>query len=369
MKVASIVGARPNFVKIAPILAAMRRHTAIQAKLIHTGQHYDYIMNQAFFEDLDILNTDVSLGVGSGTHAIQTAAIMVAFETWCVKEKPDLVLVVGDVNSTLACSLAARKLQIPVAHVEAGLRSGDMTMPEEINRRATDAISNLLFASEPSGVNHLRREGINEGTIYLVGNVMIDTLFRYRDAACALGMSKRLALSPRGYGVVTMHRPSNTDDPKMLKNLLDTLIQISERLPLVFPMHPRTQSAIDKSGLKPILDAPCAENLRIVDPMRYLEFIGLVQDARLVLTDSGGLQEETTALGIPCLTMRENTERPITIEHGTNKLIGQNIDKWYHYTIETLGQPWPDIPQIDTWDGHTSERIVSVLFDWWHRPH
>jgi UDP-N-acetylglucosamine 2-epimerase (non-hydrolysing) len=365
MKIANIVGARPNFVKIAPILDAMARHGGIDAKLIHTGQHYDYAMNQAFFEDLAIPDADVSLGVGSGSHATQTAAIMVAFETWCIAEKPDLVLVVGDVNSTLACTIAARKLQIPVAHVEAGLRSGDMTMPEEINRRATDPISDLLFASEPSGAAHLRREGIDEDKIHLVGNVMIDTLFRHRAAAQALGIANRLGLAPRGYGVVTMHRPSNTDAPKVLETLLDTLIRISERLPLVFPMHPRTRSAIDRAGLGPMLEAERAADMRIVDPMRYLEFIGLIQDARLVLTDSGGLQEETSALGIPCLTMRENTERPITCELGTNVLIGQDIDKLYCKAIETLEQHWPATPKIDTWDGRAADRIVAVLLDWW----
>lgn len=365
MKVANIVGARPNFVKIAPILAAMRHHPEIDAKLIHTGQHYDYAMNQAFFEDLAIPNADVSLGIGSGSHATQTAAIMVAFETWCIEEKPDLVLVVGDVNSTLACSLAARKLQIPVAHVEAGLRSGDMTMPEEINRRLTDPISDLLFVSEPSGVDHLRREGIDDDQIHLVGNVMIDTLFRHRDAAQALRISDKLGVLPKGYGVVTMHRPSNTDDPKMLANLLDTLIRIAERLPLVFPMHPRTRSAIDKAGLGAMLESPRAKGLRIVDPMRYLEFIGLILDARLVLTDSGGLQEETTALGVPCLTMRENTERPITCELGTNKLIGQDVNALYRHVIKTLEQPWPDTPRIDTWDGRAAERIVNVILSWW----
>lgn len=368
MKIANIVGARPNFVKIAPILDAMARHGGIDAKLIHTGQHYDYAMNQAFFEDLAIPDADVSLGVGSGSHATQTAAIMVAFEAWCIEEKPDLVLVVGDVNSTLACTIAARKLQIPVAHVEAGLRSGDMTMPEEINRRATDSISDLLFASEPSGAAHLRHEGIDDDKIHLVGNVMIDTLFRYHAAAHALGIADRMGLAHRGYGVVTMHRPSNTDDPKVLETLLVTLIQISERLPLVFPIHPRTRTAIDRAGLGPMLEAERAADLRIVDPMRYLEFIGLIQEARLVLTDSGGLQEETTALGIPCLTMRENTERPITCELGTNVLIGQDIEKLYRHAIETLEQPWPDAPQIDTWDGKASDRIVEILFDWWKQP-
>lgn len=366
MKVANVVGARPNFVKIAPILHAVRQRPEIDAKLIHTGQHYDYAMNQAFFEDLEIPDADVSLGIGSGTHATQTAAIMVAFETWCMKEKPDLVLVVGDVNSTLACALTARKLQIPVAHVEAGLRSGDMSMPEEVNRRATDPISNFLFASEPSGVENLRREGLDAAAIHLVGNVMIDTLFRHRETASALRVCERLGLSRLGYGVVTMHRPSNTDDPKTLGYLLNTLIGISERLPLVFPMHPRTRAATDKAGLGPMLEEPRAKDLRIVDPMRYLEFIGLIQDARLVLTDSGGLQEETTALGIPCLTMRENTERPITCELGTNTLIGHEIDRLYAHAIAAIEQPRPVAPEIDTWDGHAAERIVDVLMDWWN---
>lgn len=365
MKIANIVGARPNFVKIAPILAVMEQRPEIDAKLIHTGQHYDYAMNQAFFEDLEIPDADVSLGVGSGTHATQTAAIMVAFEKWCMEENPDLVLVVGDVNSTLACSLAARKLHIPVAHVEAGLRSGDMSMPEEINRRATDPISNLLFASEPSGVKHLRREGLDEASIHLVGNVMIDTLFRHREAARALGIFERLGLTRLGYGVVTMHRPSNTGDPKALGHLLETLIEISERIPLVFPMHPRTKSAIGRAGLGSMLKEPQAQDLRIMDPMRYLEFIGLIQDARLVLTDSGGLQEETTALGIPCLTRRENTERPITCELGTNKLIGCETDRLYDHAIAAIEQEQPTVLEIETWDGHAAERIVDVLMTWW----
>lgn len=364
MKVANIVGARPNFVKIAPILAAMHREPTFDAKLVHTGQHYDYQMNQAFFEDLAIPDAHVSLGAGSGTHAVQTAAIMVAFETWCLEARPDLVLVVGDVNSTIACSLAAKKLNIPVAHVEAGLRSGDMTMPEEVNRRCTDAISDLLFVSEPSGLTNLRREGIGDARIHFVGNVMIDTLFRHRDAAAALGIPERLGLAKRGYGVVTLHRPSNTDDVAVLKALLQTLIEVSRQLPLVFPMHPRTRGVIERVGLSTSLSEARTSGLLIVEPMRYLEFISLLQDARLVVTDSGGLQEETSALGIPCLTMRENTERPITCNSGTNKLIGQDADIVHESILAALESPWPDTPQIENWDGRAAERIVARLLGW-----
>jgi UDP-N-acetylglucosamine 2-epimerase (non-hydrolysing) len=318
-------------------------------------------MNQAFFEDLKIPNPDVSLGVGSGTHATQTAAIMVEFEAWCFDAKPDVVVVVGDVNSTLACTLAARKLGISVAHVEAGLRSGDMSMPEEINRRCTDAVSNILFASEPSAVDNLRQEGHSDNDIHFVGNVMIDTLFRNREAASALKITRKLNVERRRYGVVTLHRPSNTDDEGVLASILTSLVDISRRIPLLFPMHPRTADSINRSGLSRILAGADASNLRVIEPMRYLEFIGLLQDARLVITDSGGMQEETTALGVPCLTMRENTERPITCEQGTNRLIGRDPIDLRKEVYAALERPWPSLPQIENWDGRAAQRIVRHL--------
>lgn len=363
MKIANIVGARPNFVKIAPILWAMRKEPEIDATLIHTGQHYDYQMNQAFFEDLNIPDSDISLGIGSGTHATQTAAIMVAFESWCLEARPDLVLVVGDVNSTIACALAARKLNIPVAHVEAGLRSGDMSMPEEINRRCTDAISDILFVSEPSGRENLRREGQSDQNVYFVGNVMIDTLFASQEAAAALKVRERTNLPERGYGVVTLHRPSNTDKKGALAALLTALIEVSQHLPLVFPMHPRTRAQLFNFGLSTLLDTAKASNLNVIEPMRYLEFISLLQDSRMVITDSGGLQEEATALGVPCLTMRENTERPITCEQGTNRLIGHDPASLPREVFSELQKRWPKMPNIENWDGHAAERIVAQILN------
>lgn len=364
MKIANVVGARPNFVKIAPILDAMRGIIEIDAKLVHTGQHYDYEMNQAFFEDLTIADADVSLGVGDGSHAEQTARIMVAFEDYCLENKPDLVLVVGDVNSTVACSLAAKKLNIPVAHVEAGLRSGDMAMPEEINRRCTDAITDIFFASEPSGVANLRREGVAAERIHFVGNVMIDTLFKHQANAAALEIPKRFGVVSRNYAVATLHRPSNTDDPNVLRKHLEALLKVSERLQVIFPMHPRTKAAVERYGLGSLIDGSCPASIQVVEPMRYLEFIGILQEARLAITDSGGLQEETTALGVPCLTMRDNTERPITCERGTNRLVGPNAVRLREIADAVLDAPWPEKPVIQNWDGHAAERIVERLTEW-----
>lgn len=365
IKIVNVVGARPNFVKIAPILEAMNKAAGvINPLLVHTGQHYDYEMDRAFFEDLSIPDADISLGVGSGSHAQQTAAIMIAFEKYCLAEQPDLVLVVGDVNSTIACTLAAKKLVIPVAHVEAGLRSGDMSMPEEVNRRCTDAITDILFATEPSGVENLLREGHKERNVHLVGNVMIDTLFKHREAAAALAISDRLELTRGNYGVVTLHRPSNTDDPTILGDLLHTLIELSQRLPFVFPMHPRTRASIDNFGFSSLVEGSAAKDLRVVEPLRYLEFISLLQSARIVVTDSGGLQEETTALGIPCLTMRDNTERPITCEQGTNRLIGQKASNLRSRVLDELQKTPPKKPRIEYWDGHAADRIVARLLSW-----
>jgi UDP-N-acetylglucosamine 2-epimerase (non-hydrolysing) len=364
MKVVSVVGARPNFVKIAPILNAMDGVSEIEPVLVHTGQHYDYQMSQAFFEDLQIRDADVSLGVGSGSHASQTAAIMVAFETFCLQTRPDLVMVVGDVNSTIACALTAKKLNIPVAHVEAGLRSNDISMPEEINRRCTDSISDIFFVSEPSGRHNLLREGVDESAIHYVGNVMIDTLFRFKSIAAHMDVSNRFELLRREYGLITLHRPANTENPEVLSRILAALIRSSQDLPLIFPVHPRTKEAIKRAGLDGMLAHRDASALKIVEPMRYIEFIGLMQDARLVLTDSGGIQEETTALGVPCLTMRDNTERPVTCEQGTNILIGSSPTSIRDHVVRALAAPRPAIPVIDQWDGHAAERVVARLKDW-----
>lgn len=355
-----IVGARPNFVKIAPIMNALAYYDAIDARLIHTGQHYDVKMSEAFFEDLEIPAPDRFLNVGSASHAVQTARIMESYEQAVLEDKPDLVLVVGDVNSTLACSIVASKLLVPIVHVEAGLRSGDRTMPEEINRIVTDALADYLFTSCEDAEGHLLREGVAKEKIHFVGNVMIDTLLDSLPLAAAKMMPERFNLTAARYCVATIHRPSNVDEKAGFERVLTSLEAIGEMLPIVFPIHPRTKKRAEELGLIDRLQS-CPQ-LKLVPPMHYLEFVDLLRTARLVLTDSGGIQEETTVLNIACLTMRDNTERPITIHQGTNHLVGTNPEKVISTARKVLEAPIPSIPcKIPLWDGFAAERIGRLI--------
>lgn len=364
-----VVGARPNFMKMAPILRAFAANLpAIPALLVHTGQHYDRDMSDKLFEDLQLPHPDINLDVGSGSHAVQTAEVMRRFEPVVDTHRPSCVVVVGDVNSTLACTLVSAKKGIPVVHVEAGLRSYDRAMPEEINRVLTDQIADRLYTTERSAEANLLREGISDERIRFVGNVMIDSLLHNREFACspahtlaANGASPALLDGPSGYGVVTLHRPSNVDHPETLAALLGVLLEISEQLPLVFALHPRTRANIERFDLGNLLDSP---RLIQLPPQGYLEILGLMADAKIVLTDSGGLQEETTALGIPCLTLRENTERPITVEQGTNTLVGRNIDAIRRQAGEILAgrSKRGRVPEL--WDGRAAERIAADLASW-----
>ncbi len=366
LKVINVVGARPNFMKVAPIVEAMRRRGAEFAPLVvHTGQHYDAQMSDAFFRDLGLPRPDVYLGVGSGSHAAQTAAVMQLFEPVVLNEKPDWVLVVGDVNSTLACALVCAKLLIPVAHVEAGLRSRDRTMPEEINRLVTDQLADLLLTPSEDADTNLRAEGIPAERIRFVGNVMIDSLFQQLERARASRVREELEVAGRDYAVLTLHRPSNVDSQTTLAGILSALRRIGERLPIIFPVHPRTRKNLAAFGF---LDEIEREGrLRLVEPLGYLDFLRLYSGARLVLTDSGGIQEETTALGIPCLTLRENTERPVTVELGTNRIVGTDEETIVRAAFAALdgnraedSQP-PRIPPL--WDGHTADRILDALLE------
>ncbi len=354
MKVLNVVGARPNFMKISPIVKAMKTSADMQGLLVHTGQHYDSGMSDVFFTDLDLPRPDVHLGVGSGSHAEQTARVMVAFERVCVEQKPDLILVVGDVNSTIACALVGAKLLIRVAHVEAGLRSGDRTMPEEINRLVTDTLADLLFTTSRDADENLGREGIAREKIHFVGNVMIDTLLTHRDRAERLDVLSPLGVEPRNYALVTLHRPSNVDDRTVFSGILDALGEIAETMPVVFPIHPRSRKKIEEFGLD-------AGRVKITDPFGYLEFLNLTSNARIVLTDSGGLQEETTILRVPCLTLRHNTERPITLTHGTNILTGPNRDRILEAFRRVVSGDWKPAGPPELWDGHAAERIVDVI--------
>jgi UDP-N-acetylglucosamine 2-epimerase (non-hydrolysing) len=360
MRLINICGARPNFMKIAPLMRAYRAEPSIQPLLVHTGQHYDEKMSHLFFEQLDIPRPDINLEVGSGSHARQTALIMERFEPIVLEHKPDAVLVVGDVNSTIACALVASKLGIGVFHVEAGLRSFDRTMPEEINRVLTDAISDLLLVSEPSGVENLGREGVAPEKIHLVGNVMIDTLERSRAQAEASTILGDLGLGARQYAVMTMHRPANVDDPGMLARLATVIEGVD--LPVVFPIHPRTRHSISAAGLEPRFEA--MSGLRLIDPVGYLDFLKLTSNAAVVLTDSGGIQEETTILGVPCLTLRENTERPITIKQGTNRLVGMDSDRILGAYREIRSAPAGKPMRPQYWDGHAAERIAKIIAGW-----
>lgn len=355
----SVVGARPNFMKVAPLHKAFLKHQELVRHLIvHTGQHYDEPMSKVFFEDLELPHPDFYLGVGSGTHAEQTAKIMVEFEKVLLQVRPALVIVVGDVNSTVACSLVSVKLGIPVAHVEAGLRSGDRTMPEEINRLLTDAVAEHLFVTESSGLANLRREGVREENIHFVGNVMIDSLVRYREKANQSKLMAALALQPRKFTLVTLHRPSNVDTAEGLRNILTVFERIAGHSTIVFPVHPRTTKMLAFHKLES--RAKAVTNLKLIEPAGYLDFLHLLDNAALVLTDSGGLQEETTFLGVPCLTLRENTERPITCEIGTNELCGQDVEKIVRKSLEVFEgrSKKGGIPPL--WDGNAAVRITDI---------
>lgn len=364
-----IVGARPNFMKMAPILRALAQHQPpIPALLVHTGQHYDTDMSKKLFVDLGLPTPDINLEVGSGSHAVQTAEVMKRFEPALDEHKPSCVLVVGDVNSTLACTLVAVKKGIPVAHVEAGLRSYDRKMPEEINRLLTDQVADRLYTTERSALANLVREGIAEERVVFAGNVMIDSLEASRPHArspaetlAAHQLDPALIQHPKGYGVVTLHRPSNVDDAETLKSLLNVLATVAKDLPLVFAMHPRTRSNIERFGLKDLLDPA---RVAVLPPQGYLEMLGLMGGATLVLTDSGGLQEETTALGVPCLTLRENTERPITVEQGTNTMVGLDREAILRGVAEILAGQGKRGRVPEYWDGHTAERIAADLYQW-----
>ena len=361
LRILHVVGTRPNFVKIAPLLAACRRAGSIESVLVHTGQHHDAKMSGRFFRDLEIPAPDVDLEAGAGgSHAVQTARIMTAFERVAVERRPDAVVVVGDVNSTLACALVAAKLGIPLVHVEAGLRSRDRAMPEEINRVVTDAMADLLFCTEPAGVDNLLREGIDRNRIFLVGNLLADTLFRERARAAASPILDTLGLAAGQYALVTLHRPANVDDESVLAGLLDAVEAIARVLPVVLPAHPRLRAALAACGFEARRAA--GGGLRFVDPLGYLDCLRLMRDARLCLTDSGGIQEETTILGVPCLTLRDNTERPLTVDAGTNRLVGRDPDAIVAAFHDTLAQP-PDAPDGPPryWDGRTAGRIVSIL--------
>ena len=362
MKVINVVGARPNFMKVAPIVTEMKSRAADFTPIVlHTGQHYDAQMSDAFFSDLGLPKPDVYLGVGSGTHAVQTAAVMQSFEPVVLEQKPDWVLVVGDVNSTIACALVCSKLGVKVAHVEAGLRSRDRTMPEEINRILTDQIADLLLTPSQDADENQRKEGIPASRIRFVGNVMIDSLFGQMKSAAESRVREELGISGSDYAVLTLHRPSNVDNPEAFARILDALEEISRQLPIIFPVHPRTVSRIKEFGFSKRVEA--AAGLRLVDPLGYLDFLRLYSGARLVLTDSGGIQEETTVLGIPCLTLRENTERPITIEMGTNQLVGTDTKKIVEAAMASLNSPLESQPSRvpPLWDGHTAGRICDAL--------
>jgi UDP-N-acetylglucosamine 2-epimerase (non-hydrolysing) len=359
MKIIHVVGARPNFMKVAPVYQAIAVYPQIQQMLIHTGQHYDVNMSDIFFQQLGLPAPDVNLEVGSGSHAVQTAQIMMRFEETVLKEKPDLVLVYGDVNSTVAAAIVCAKLGIRVGHVEAGLRSFDRTMPEEINRLLTDQIADYLFTPSKDGDKNLLREGVAKEKINFVGNVMIDTLVRLLPDANSLWprLSANLKVAEKNYCLVTLHRPSNVDEPAMLTQIMDTLGEISLTLPIIFPLHPRTRARMAAYDIKMSENG----NLQLIDPIGYLDFLCLQQYAKLVITDSGGIQEETTYLGVPCLTVRENTERPVTVETGTNILVGRDMQylrKEMRHVLDGTEHKGA-VPSL--WDGRAGERIAAIV--------
>jgi len=368
-KILCIVGARPNFMKIAPVIRALNNaRYSFNVRLLHTGQHYDTAMKQSFFDQLHIPEPDVDLGVGSGSHAVQTAEIMKRFEPVMDELKPDTILVVGDVNSTIACALVAVKKGVPVIHVEAGLRSGDRSMPEEINRVLTDQISDLLLTTERSAEANLLREGISADKVHFVGNVMIDTLrYNLSNAVSAeetISSCQGTVDISSGYGLLTLHRPANVDDPVVLERLLRTLVGLAEHLPLLFPVHPRTTQCIESAGLNQLV---ADSQLYLIPPQAYLNMLGLMKDARLVLTDSGGIQEETTALGVPCITLRENTERPITVAEGSNTIVGSSPEKIKSCFDDIMQSGGKAGCTPEYWDGKAAERIAEVIGDWLHK--
>lgn len=365
VKILNIVGARPNFMKIAPLMEEYKHHPDIEPMLVHTGQHYDEKMSDLFFRQLGIPEPDINLEIGSGSHAVQTAEIMKAFEPVVLEHKPDVVVVVGDVNSTIACGLVAVKLGVKLVHVEAGLRSGDRSMPEEVNRVLTDAISDILFCTEQSGVDNLLKEGIAPEKIHLVGHVMIDTLMRNLERASESEIIDRLqdqiCLNGNGYAVLTLHRPSNVDDPEIFSRILDALEVIQQEMPILFPIHPRTRKNLAVLGLQRRIDS--LKNVHLMDPIGYLDFLKLNSCAKVVLTDSGGIQEETTVLKVPCITLRENTERPITAEIGSNQVVGTDPDRILAAYRNAVSGKWrePQIPPL--WDGKAAERIVHIILE------
>lgn len=361
LRLINVVGARPNFIKIAPIVEEMKNYPEIEALLVHTGQHYDKVMSSLFFDDLSLPKPDIYLGVGSGGHGMQTGKIMVEFERVLQETKPDIAVVVGDVNSTIACGLVAVKMNVRLAHVEAGLRSYDRTMPEEINRVLTDQIADYLFTTERSAHVNLEREGIASERVFFVGNVMVDTLRKHLERSKRSRILEKLRLEPKCYGLITLHRPSNVDYPAHFSQILDALMEVQQHLPLVFPVHPRTRKQITRLGFQEKLQG--MTSLIITEPLGYLDFLRLTAQAKLVLTDSGGIQEETTALGVPCITLRESTERPITVEVGTNAICGISsvrIIEESHRILSGHGNKG-SLPEL--WDGHSAERIVRILLE------
>lgn len=359
-KILGVVGARPNFMKIEPIFRALRCEPEhFSTLLVHTGQHYDDSMSKIFFHDLELCPPDINLDVGSGSHAQQTGMVMIKLEEVLLAEKPDLVMVVGDVNSTLAAALTAAKLHIPVAHVEAGLRSFDRRMPEELNRLVTDALATYLLTPSRDANENLRQEGIPEDRVYFVGNVMIDTLRRCLRLAEQSSIFKRLELKEESYALLTLHRPSNVDNPQVFAGILAALAEIQEKAPIIFPIHPRTEKQIQQFGFRSKITA--LANLHIIAPLGYLDFLALEAQAAMVLTDSGGIQEETTVLGVPCLTLRESTERPVTVTQGTNQIVGHNTETIMSAAFAVLGGQTRSGKIPELWDGHTAERIVAML--------
>jgi len=356
-KIHLISAARPNFMKIAPLYHVLKHEPWAHPVIVHTGQHYDINMSDSFFIDLELPDPDIHLGVGSGTHAEQTGQVMMAYEKVCLSEKPDLVIVVGDVNSTMACTLAAVKLEQKVAHLEAGLRSFDRTMPEEINRLVTDALADILWTPSADGDQNLIREGVAPEKIQRVGNIMIDSLEMLRPKIEKEQTVRELGLKPQGYGLMTLHRPSNVDTPKSLADLCRALVELAKLIPLVFPVHPRTRKNLDAFGQFEVLKK--AENLYLLEPMPYKQFMNLLFHAKFALTDSGGIQEETTYLGIPCLTLRENTERPITITQGTNRLVSLATVREHAQSIINNDAPPGQIPEL--WDGNTAYRVRDSI--------
>lgn len=371
-RIMNIVGARPNMMKMGPLFAEMKRHPDLDPVLVHTGQHYDYAMSQVFLEQLGLPQPHYNLEVGSGSHHAQTAEIMKRFGELVQKDRPDMIVVVGDVNSTTACALVGAKEGIPVAHVESGLRSRDRSMPEEINRIVTDSISDMLFTTEQDGNDNLKAEGVAASKIFFVGNVMIDSLVRVLDRACASELVRTTGLASNSFGVLTLHRPANVDDPERLRAAIGAIAQIARRLPLIFPVHPRTLTRLQQLNIPEVqawdTKSPIAKpGIWTIPPAAYIDFVGLVDRSAMVITDSGGIQEETTYLGVPCLTFRDNTERPVTVKQGTNRLIGTDpavlVREASSLLDRTLGKPrnTNGYHPPELWDGHASERIVKIM--------